>query len=707
MDKLIDITEPQIAPFLNLLLSDKSTKKNIIWATDSFQELGNGFSDTAEMNARLLTENPTCILPRIEKTEETQVNRTRKRAEVFTPAWLCNRMNNYCDEIWFERKNVFNHEDGEHNWSAIEEPITFPKRKSWKHYVDSERLEITCGEAPFLVSRYDSSSGILIANTKDRIGQLDRKLRVINENALDYDEWIKWSIRAYEATYGYEYQGDNLLIGRINLFLSFIEYHKERWERDAEEKLLKVIANRIAWNLWQMDGLKDSVPLGKEKEDFHQINLYEMLSERKVVEEYSSISEEEISEEQEEGTTDNHEENNNPLSDEEIKELGELKEEKEAVPCKIFTWRRDNSTVFKKLKEREMEKKLFDFVIGNPPYQEEQNSDNLEGSKKNYAPPVYNLFMDEANKVAEATELIHPARFLFNAGSTPKAWNEKKLNDIHFKVLSYEPDSNKIFPGLTTPIKGGIAITYHDWKKNFGAIEVFNQYREANSISDKVINYDGFESFMNIVYPRTSYRLAKKMHEDYPNAISKLSNGHAYDMASNIFERLPEIFFDNIPNDNEKYVKILGRLNNKRVEKYIRREYINNVDNLEYWKLFIPQANGNGTFGEAISQPIVDGPGVGHTETFISIGKFANQSIAENALKYIRTKFSRTLLSLLKVTQNGNQPVWKMIPLQDFSSTSDIDWSKSVHEIDLQLYQKYGLSEEEIEFIETHVKEMA
>lgn len=315
--------------------------------------------------------------------------------------------------------------------------------------------------------------------------------------------------------------------------------------------------------------------------------------------------------------------------------------------------------------------------------------------------------MDEANKVAEATELIHPARFLFNAGSTPKAWNEKKLNDIHFKVLSYEPDSNKIFPGLTTPIKGGIAITYHDWEKDFGAIEVFNQYREANSISDKVVHCDGFESFMNIVYPRTSYRLTKKMHEDYPNAISKLSNGHAYDMASNIFERLPEIFLDNIPNDDEKYVKILGRLNNKRVEKYIRREYINNVDNLEYWKLFIPQANGNGTFGEAISQPIVEGPGVGNTETFISIGKFDNQNIAENALKYIRTKFSRTLLSLLKVTQNGNQPVWKMIPLQDFTSTSDIDWSKSVHEIDLQLYQKYGLSEEEIEFIETHVKEMA
>lgn len=349
----------------------------------------------------------------------------------------------------------------------------------------------------------------------------------------------------------------------------------------------------------------------------------------------------------------------------------------------------------------------FDFVIGNPPYQVEQDSDDVVGSKKNYAPPVYNIFMDAANDVAEKTELIHPARFLFHAGSTPKKWNEKMLNDEHFKVLKYEPDSDKVFPGLTTPIKGGIAITYHDNKKTFGAIKVFNQYGEVNQISHKVINYKGFKSLMDIVYSRTAYRLTDKLHLDYPNAIRELSRGHAYDMASNIFERLPYIFYDKKPSDQNKYINIFGRLNNKRISRYIRKDYVNDVENLGYWKVFIPQANGNGTFGETISQPEIEGPGVGHTETFISIGKFENRNSAENVLKYISTKFARTLLSILKVTQNGNKPVWKYVPMQDFTASSDIDWSKSVHEIDLQLYKKYGLDEQEINFIESHVKEMA
>lgn len=354
-----------------------------------------------------------------------------------------------------------------------------------------------------------------------------------------------------------------------------------------------------------------------------------------------------------------------------------------------------------------MGKKLFDYVIGNPPYQEEQDSEDIKGSKKNYAPPVYNIFMDEANKIADRVELIHPARFLFNAGSTPKSWNEKMLNDEHFKVLKYESDSNKVFPGLSTPIKGGIAITYRDSHENFGAIKAFTPFEEVNSIAHKVVNREDFSSLSDIVYSRTSYRLTDKMHKDHPDAIGKLSKGHAYDMASNIFERIPEIFFDQIPDNTCQYVKIFGRLNNKRIYKYIRRDYINDVENLELYKLFVPQANGNGTFGEVISQPEVEGPNVGHTETFMSIGKFEERGQAENLAKYIRTKFARTLLSVLKVTQNGNKPVWKMIPLQDFTSNSDIDWSKSVHEIDLQLYAKYGLDDKEIEFIETHVKEMA
>lgn len=348
----------------------------------------------------------------------------------------------------------------------------------------------------------------------------------------------------------------------------------------------------------------------------------------------------------------------------------------------------------------------FDFVIGNPPYQVEQESTDIDSSSKNFAPPVYNLFMDAANEIADKVELIHPARFLFNAGSTPKAWNRKMLQDEHFKVLEYEPNSDKIFPGLSVPIKGGIAITYRDSSKKFGAIEAFAPFPEINDVVHKVTSSDNFVSMMDIVYSRTSYRLTDCMHKDFPDAIAKLSKGHAYDMASNIFDRLPDIFHDKMPDDGKDYIKILGRCNNQRVYKYIRRDYVNDVDNLDYYKILVPQANGNGTFGEIISGIVIEKPGAGNTETFISIGKLCTSEEAEAVKKYISTKFARTLLSVLKVTQNGNKPVWKFIPLQNFTSSSDIDWSQPITNIDKQLYRKYNLSDDEINFIETHVKEM-
>lgn len=351
------------------------------------------------------------------------------------------------------------------------------------------------------------------------------------------------------------------------------------------------------------------------------------------------------------------------------------------------------------------EKKFkFDVVIGNPPYQEEQKSNDIDSSKKNYASPIYNLFIEEAYKIGDKVELIHPARFLFNAGSTPKKWNRKMLDDPHLKVIYYEADSKNVFNNVD--IKGGIAVTYHDDSVNFGAIKVFTQYSELNSIMKKVVKETGFISLINIVYSRTSYRLTDVMHKDYPKAIDNLSKGHAYDMSSNIFDRLPFIFYDRKPNDKNDYVRIIGRENNKRCWKYIKREYINNTENIESFKVLIPQATGRGDFGESLPEMIIGEPHTGNTETFISIGNFDNRSDAEHLMKYIKTKFLRTMLGILKVTQIGNRPVWKMIPLQDFTSNSDIDWSKSISEIDQQLYKKYELDEEEINFIETHVKEM-
>ncbi len=341
----------------------------------------------------------------------------------------------------------------------------------------------------------------------------------------------------------------------------------------------------------------------------------------------------------------------------------------------------------------------FDFAIGNPPYQEETIGDN-----KGFAPPVYNKFLDAACEVAEKVEMIHPARFLFNAGSTPKAWNKKMLGDEHFKIMEYEADSSRIFPN--TDIKGGIVISYHDETKKYGAIEIFTKYKELNTILHKVIQDIAFISFSNIVITRTAYRLTDKMHEEHPEALSQLSSGHAYDMSTNIFERLPQIFYDEKPNDGAEYIKILGREKNERVYKYIKREYVNDVINLDKYKILIPKANGIGAFGEVISAPVIQGKGIGHTETFLSIGIFDNIQEAQNAYKYIKSKFARALLGVLKTTQDITPDKWANVPMQDFTDKSDIDWSVSIANIDKQLYKKYGLSEEEITFIETNVKEM-
>lgn len=341
----------------------------------------------------------------------------------------------------------------------------------------------------------------------------------------------------------------------------------------------------------------------------------------------------------------------------------------------------------------------FDFVIGNPPYQDETLGDN-----KGFAPPVYHKFLEAAYKIANTVEMIHPARFLFNAGSTPKQWNEQMLQDPHLKVLYFEQDSSKVFSN--TDIKGGVVITHHDNAKDYGAIGTFTAYDELNTILKKIKSKNDFSEFSTIVITRTAYRLTDKMHDEHPEALGQLSNGHAYDMSTNIFERLPQIFYDEKPQDGAEYIQILGRENNERVYKYVRRDYINTVSNLDKYKIFLPKANGVGALGEILSMPILSDPMIGATETFLSIGAFEQKAEAEAALKYIKTKFARVLLGVLKTTQDITPEKWKCVPLQDFTHSSDIDWSTSIAEIDKQLYKKYNLSNEEIDFIETKVKEM-
>lgn len=341
----------------------------------------------------------------------------------------------------------------------------------------------------------------------------------------------------------------------------------------------------------------------------------------------------------------------------------------------------------------------FDVVIGNPPFQDETIGDN-----KTYAPPIYHKFLDESYKIADKVLMIHPARFLFNAGSTPKAWNRKMLSDKHLKVVKYFDDGSKVFPN--TDIKGGIAITYRDKKTILGEIGTFTVYDELNSILKKV-SFKTTETIDLIITGRGVYKLSELALQDYPEIENIQSKGHKYDIGSGAFRLLKDIIFlKDKPKNNGEFVKILGLEKSQRVFYWMDKKYLNAPDSFEKYKVIMPQANGNGTFGEAISSPLVLEPNEGATETFLSIGGFSTKYEAESALKYIKTKFARALLSVLKITQSNTRDKWSKVPLQDFTPKSDIDWSKSISEIDQQLYKKYNLSKEEKDFIETKVKEM-
>ena len=260
-----------VAPVLPLLLQDKTTRENILWATGSYAHLGAAYAVDAQMTVESVSGAEALLQPRVLKALSEQQQRTRAHAEVFTPAWVCNQMNNFCDEEGFGRPDAFNMQQGRER-EANPFPVVFDRRRTWKRYVDSRRLEITCGEAPFIVSRYDAATGEEIP-IPQRIGLLDRKLRAVNENAADEAEWLKWTYRAFQSVYGYEFQGDNLLLARINLLMTFVEYLAERWQREPTAKELKKLANVIAWNFWQMDGLKGTVPLGEPEEEHRQLGF--------------------------------------------------------------------------------------------------------------------------------------------------------------------------------------------------------------------------------------------------------------------------------------------------------------------------------------------------------------------------------------------------------------------------------------------------
>ncbi len=281
MNNQIDILENEVlekySEVLDILLRDHSTQKNIIWATSNYEYLGDNYLKGKQIKSEQITGiNGDVIMPRVQKDVILQQSRVKNMAEVFTPSWICNAQNNLIDNSWFQRDNVFNKEfktgDG-NGWETIREKITFPINKTWKCYIREKRLEIACGEAPYTTSRYDTTSGKFI-EVDDRIGLLDRKLRVINENVHDTGEWLKSVQTAYENTYAYEWQGDSLLLAREAMLFTFIENYKYKFDKEPLLKSIQYISYIISWNVWQMDGLKGVVPFSCGEVAQKTVNLF-------------------------------------------------------------------------------------------------------------------------------------------------------------------------------------------------------------------------------------------------------------------------------------------------------------------------------------------------------------------------------------------------------------------------------------------------
>ncbi|WP_341827071.1 Eco57I restriction-modification methylase domain-containing protein [Leuconostoc falkenbergense] len=341
--------------------------------------------------------------------------------------------------------------------------------------------------------------------------------------------------------------------------------------------------------------------------------------------------------------------------------------------------------------EESFDNMKFDVVIGNPPYQEAASGENTVGL------PIYHHFYEMAFQLANKVTLITPARFLFNAGLTPSVWNMKMLNDNHFKVVYYDQDSSKIFPH--TDIKGGVVITYHDYNAVFEPIRTFTSYSELHTIMLKAAPITPDESLASIIYTQTKFNLERlfEIHPEYKSIIG--SNGLDRRFRNNIFDKI-DSFTEKSKSTSD--IKVLGLQKTKRVYKYIDKQFVDaSHENLDLFKVLVPRSNGSGAIGEVLSTPLI-----GYTQTFIGIGAFKTQEEAKSALKYVKYKFARTMLGILKITQDNNRDTWAKVPLQDFTANSDIDWTKSVADIDQQLYAKYGLDDTEIQFIETHVKEM-
>ena len=628
---------------LKQLLVDKTTKANLIWATDAYQELGSAYERDKEMQVSLITGQKSDVIKnRARKAMEQQSERTRKHAEVFTPLWICQKMVSHADAIWFGGSDGFL--DGD----QPVENVIFSEQRTWQQYVDAKRLEITCGEAPYLVNRYDVSTGEIIP-LKERQGVLDRKLRVVNENISEEVDWIAWVLRAFQATYGYEFQGDNVLIARVNLLMTFEEYLKVRWNRNPTAAEYREIIKTIVWNIWQMDGLSGTIPYCKAEEEYHQFSLFEWFD----TEEYQ----EKI--------------NQQPH-------------------CRIYNWRSGGSLEYQNVNKGGKRNMKFDFVIGNPPYQEDTDGAGRQ------ARPLYNCFIESVKDLnPEGMCLITPSRW-FSGGMGLDSFRESMMNDDRIACMVDFTNAKDCFPNIS--ISGG--VNYFVWKSNYhGLCSFTNTTNGETSTRDRKLN-----EFPVLVRYNHAVDIIHKVCHGMTDKLAIITSGlMPFGLSTSYRGEIVKTVENNITLYASNCVTYVSK-----------NEISKGIEYLEKYSVMISKTSAehagepgkDGMFRVIPSSIRVIGPNEVCTHSYFLIGCFDEMTMANNALSYMKTRFTRFLMLMSMSGFGLSKLVLNFVPLQDFTSTSDIDWSQSIADIDCQLYRKYGLDDDEIKFIETHVKEM-
>lgn len=638
---------------LDRLLADKTTQARILWATDAYEELGPEYRRNRPITAALITgERSGVIRTRARKALEQQTARTRRHAEVFTPLAVCARMVRLADAAWFGRRH-----DG-----FDEERIPFTKKKNWRRYVDARRLEITCGEAPYLVSRYDAATGEAIP-IRRRIGLLDRKLRAVNENADDETEWLAWALRAFQATYGYEFQGDNLLIARVNLLMTFEEYLYARWHRRPTAEEYRTIARVIAWNLWQMDGLTGRIPYCRE-DDWQETSLFAPF-------------------------------------DAPPAEQTELDWQPR---CRIYDWRRQNSLDFQDVNTGGRHMK-FDFIIGNPPYQEETTENASQSNGQKPQKNIFHYFQMEADKLAtKGSVLIYPGgRWIHRSGKGLSKFGLKQINDPHLKEILFFPKSRELFPGID--IADGITIVIKDMQKNSSGFRyIYCKNGETNAVSmnnpgEKLIPLNP----QDLSITQKVENFVQKYHLHYLH--ERILPRSLFGIESNFIENHPEAAIpctaETILTDPQK-VKLLT---NDKAGKSGRAKWFIvdksaipcNTPLIAEWQVVVSSANAGGQKRDNQLQIIDNHSAFGRSR--VALASFRTEEEAKSFFAYVKSYVARFMFLM---TDESLSSVGKRVPdLMKYNSQNQIiDFSQN---LDAQLYQLINLTDSEKKYIEEQV----